>query len=425
MTRIRISNARLLDPAARREAKGDLCIAEGRIVSAGRTPAGFTADQELDAKGLLVMPGIVDLSARFREPGAEHKAGIAGESLAAAAGGVTTACCPPDTNPVIDTPAVAELIHRRGADCGLARIRALGALTQGLQGERLAEMRALKLAGCPAVSNARAPIPNSEVLRRALEYAASCDLPVFLYAEDHHLRNNGVVHEGAMSTRLGLPAIPAAAETVAVSRALQLAELTGARIHFCRISTATSVKLIAHAKSAGLPVTADAAICNLLLIDEDVAGYDSNCHLLPPLRSSADRDALRAAVADGTLDAICSDHQPHDEDAKAAPFSMTEAGASTIEHLLPLVFHLATEAELDLRTVIAAVTRGPAAVLGGNSGCLEAGADADVLLVDPGHAFTVSGEHMRSAGRNTPFGGWKLKGRVVRTLLGGRVVFES
>jgi len=423
--RVRIRNGRLIDPARKRDVRGDLCIAGGRIVAAGRAPAEFTPDFDIDAAGQCVIPGLVDLCARFREPGAEHKARIRSESIAAAAGGVTTVCCPPDTSPVIDTPAVVELIHRRGADCGLTRILALGAVTQGLQGERLAEMRALQLAGCPAVSNARAPIPNSEVLRRALEYAANFNLTVFLFAEDHYLRNSGVVHEGAVSTRLGLPPVPATAETVAVSRALQLAEQTGARVHFCRLSAEASVGMIAAAKASGLPVSADVAICNLHLTEDDVDGYNSDCHLIPPLRTAADRDALRRAVADGTIDAVCSDHQPHDDDAKASPFSLTEPGASTIEHLLPLMLRLAQDGAMDLRTAIDAVTRRPALVLGNGGGTLQVGATADVAVMHAGETITVSRRSLRSAGKNTPFSGWRLPGKISHTLLAGKVVFSA
>jgi dihydroorotase len=425
VTRIRIAGGRLLDPASGLDRKGDLCIAEGRILAAGRTPAGFTPDREIEASGRIVMPGIVDLCARFREPGAEHKATIAGESAAAAAGGVTTVCCPPDTTPVIDTPAVVELIHRRAEAAALARILPLGALTQGLAGERLAEMCALRDAGCVGVGNALGPVPNSEVLRRAMEYAASFGLTVHLHAEDHFLRNDGVAHEGAVSTRLGLPPSPASAETVAVSRALLLAEQSGVRLHLCRISAGRSVELIAGAKAGGLAVTADAAICNLILDEGDVDGYRSNCHLRPPLRTAADRAALRRGLAEGVLDAACSDHQPHDADAKSTPFSLTEPGASTIEHLLPLMLELVHAGHLEWTAAVAALTARPAAILGGGQGTLAPGAPADVAVFDPELRFRVDAALLRSAGRNTPFHGRELKGRVTHTIFAGRVVFES
>jgi dihydroorotase len=425
MTRLRIRNGRVIDPGAGLDREGDLCIENGRILAVGKAPAGFKPDAEIDASGRIVAPGLVDLAARFREPGAEHKATIAGEARAAAAGGVTTVCCPPDTIPVIDTPAVVELIHRRAAAAGSVRILPLGALTHGLRGEQLAEMHALREAGCAGVGNARAPIPNSEVLRRALEYAAGFGLTVHLQAEDHYLRNNGVVHEGAVSTRLGLPPSPAAAETVAVSRALLLAEQTGARLHLCRISAGRSVELIAAARAAGLRVTADVAVCNLILDESDVDGYRAECHLHPPLRAAADRAALRRGLREGVLDAVCSDHQPHDADAKSAPFPMTEPGASTIELLLPLVLELVHAGELELPAALAALCSRPAGILGGGAGTLAPGAAADVVVIDPDRRFRADAATLLSAGRNMPFHGRELRGRVTHTLFGGRIVFGS
>jgi dihydroorotase len=425
MTRLRISKGRLLDPSSKLDAKGDLCIENGRILAAGKSPPGFKPDRDIDATGRIVTPGLVDLAARFREPGAEHKATIAGEATAAAAGGVTTVCCPPDTTPVIDTPAVVELIYRRAAAAGTIRILPLGAMTHGLQGEQLAAMQALLGAGCAGIANAREPIRNSEVLRRAMEYATSFGLTVHLQAEDHFLRNNGVVHEGAVSTRLGLPPSPAAAETVAVSRALLLAEQTGARLHLCRISAGRSVELIAAAKAAGLAVTADVAICNLILDEGDVDGYRADCHLQPPLRTAADRTALCRGLKEGVIDAVCSDHQPHDADAKSAPFPMTEPGASTIELLLPLVLGLVHDDALALPAAIAALCSKPAAIVGGGIGSLAPGMPADVAVIDPDQRFRVDAATLRSSGRNTPFHGRELRGRVTHTLFDGRIVFEG
>jgi dihydroorotase len=425
VTRIRIRNGRLVDPAAGLDRKGDLCIEDGRVLAAGKSPAGFRPEREIDAAGCIVIPGAVDLAARFREPGSEYKATIAGEAGAAAAAGVTTVCCPPDTIPVIDTPAVVELIHRRAAAAGTVRIVPLGAMTHGLGGERLSEMRALRDAGCGGVGNAGAPIPNSEVLRRAMEYAASFGLTVHLHAEDHFLRNNGVVHEGAVSTRLGLPPVPVAAETVAVGRALLLAEQTGARLHLCRISAGRSVELIAAAKQAGLPVSADVAICNLILDETDVDGYRAACHLRPPLRAATDRAALRRGLRDGVLDAVCSDHQPHDADAKSGPFPMTEPGASTIEALLPLVLELVRAGELDLSRAVHALCAGPARILGGEFGTLAPGAPGDVAVIDPEQRYRADVATLRSSGRNTPFHGRELQGKVRHTLFGGRSVFEG
>lgn len=424
MSRLRIRNGRLLDPGAALDRKGDLCIAEGRIVAAGKAPAGFSAEREIDATGRLVIPGLIDLAARFREPGAEHKATIAGEARAAAAGGVTTVCCPPDTAPVVDTPAVVELIHRRAQAAGCVRVLSIGALTHGLDGERLAGMRALRDAGCIAVGNARAPIANSEVLRRAMEYAASFGLAVHLHAEDPFLRNAGVAHEGAVATRLGLPPIPAAAETVAVSRALLLAEQTGARLHLCRLSAGRSVELVAAARAGGLAVSADVAICNLLLDETALDGYRADCHLDPPLRGAADRAALCRGLREGVIDAVCSDHQPHEQDAKSGPFPRTEPGASTIELLLPLLLDRVQAGELELGTAIAALSARPAAILGCGGGTLAVGAAADVAIVDPEARFRVDRAALLSAGRNTPFHDRELRGRVTHTLFGGRLVYE-
>ena len=340
--RLRIRNGHIVDPANGIDAVGDICIAAGRIVSVPGANTEFAADRTIDAAAKLVIPGIVDLCARFREPGAEHKATIASESKAAASAGITSICCPPDTRPVIDTPAVVELIHQR-AELNHTRIYALGALTHGLAGERLAEMKTLMLAGCVGVSNGIQSIRNTEVLRRAMEYAAGFAIPVYFYPEDYYLRNDGVIHEGATSTRLGLPPIPATAESIAVSQALLLLEQAGGRLHIGRLSSARSVELIAAAKQRGLPVTADTGICYLHLCDTDIGNYDTSRHVIPPLRGQQDRQVLREALAQGVIDAVCSDHQPHDDDAKAAPFSETEPGASTIEVLFPLLYRLVAE----------------------------------------------------------------------------------
>jgi dihydroorotase len=423
--RIRISGGRLVDPAGAVNAVLDLYIADGRIVAQGAAPQGFKADRTIDARNRLVIPGLVDLCARLREPGQEHKATIASECRAAVAAGITTLCVPPDTQPVIDTPAVVELIHQRAARCDLASVYALGALTRGLAGEALAEMAALKAAGCIGVSNALAPLLNSQVLRRALEYAATCGLKVHLYCEDTYLRNGGVVHEGPVSTRLGLPGIPETAETVALCRALLLVEQTGAQAHFCRLTTARAVHLIAEAQRRGLPVTADVAVTHMFLCDRDINGFNPNAHLIPPLRTEQDRDGLCAGLAAGTIAAVCSDHQPHDEDAKAQPFVATQPGASTLEALLPLTLRLAAEGAIPLMTAIAAVTWQPARILGLAVGSLQPGQTADVCIVDPESIRTITAAHLLSAGKNTPFAGWRIKGRVTHTLRAGRLVHEA
>jgi dihydroorotase len=422
--RIHIKNGRVLDPANKLDAKQDLFIAIGKIVAVKKKPDGFKSDIEIDAKNKIVLPGLVDLCARLREPGFEYKGTIESETFAASSSGITSICCPPDTNPIIDTPAVVEFIHQRSRETGRTNIFPLGALTQGLEGEQLAEMYLLQQAGCIGVSNALKPIDNAEILRRAFEYANSCGLTVFLYAEDNNLKNNGTAHEGAIGTRLGLPAIPESAETIAISRALLLAEQTGVNLHFCRLSSTRAVNLIKAAQEQGLPVTADVSICNLLLTDMDIADYNSDCHLQPPLRSERDREGLIAGINDGTISAVCSDHQPHDMDAKAAPFSLTEAGASTIELLLPLMHHLVNRKELTLEKAIALVTSQPAKILSIDKGSLEVGKDADICILDTEQELSINKNNLLSAGKNTPFNGWECQGAVSHTIFNGEVVFD-
>jgi dihydroorotase len=421
--RTRIKNGRILDPANNIDAIGDVCIAEGRIVSVVDSHGDFREETTINANRKLIIPGIVDLCARFREPGEEYKATIASESRAAAKAGVTSICYPPDTQPVIDTTAVIELIHQR-AELNHTRIFPLGALTHSLESESLAEMKTLMAAGCVGISNGSHPIRNTEVLRRAMEYAAGFNIPIYFYPEDYYLRNDGVIHEGATSTLLGLPPIPETAETVAVSEALLLMEQAGVRLHLCRLSSARSVELVADAKRRGLPVTADTGICHLYLCDTDIGNYNTSRHLIPPLRSQWDRQALREGLSAGVIDAICSDHQPHDDDAKAAPFSETEPGASTIETLLPLVYQLATDKCMSIMDAVAALTVKPARVLGIEHGTLGVGAAADITVIDPDIEYTVSKDQILSAGKNTPFDGWKLTSQVSHTLLAGRIIYE-
>jgi len=422
--RISIRNGRVIDPANQMDAQQDLHIAEGKVVASGQAPDGFTADRIVDASGLIVMPGIVDLSARLREPGEEYKATIVSETTAAACGGITTVICPPDTDPVIDTPAVAELIRRRAKQSARARVLTIGGLTRGLAGEHLTEMAALKAAGCVAVGNARLPLANTLVERRALEYASTFELNVFLHPEDHHLSDGGCVHEGRVGTRLGLPGIPEAAESVAVTRDLALARHTGARIHFRGLSTGAAVQMIRDAQAQGLPVTADVAAHQLHLTEMDVGEFDANCHVLPPLRTLEDREALRAGVRDGTLTAICSDHQPHEPDAKLAPFPSTAPGISSLETLLPLTLRLVQEGVLDLATAIARLTQGPANVVDLPFGNLADGNWADLCLFDPDRHWHLSARDLVSWGHNTPFDGWDFTGLVTHTLFEGRLVYE-
>lgn len=421
---IEIKNGRLFDPANDLDKKGSLYIDKGKILAIGKRPSGFNASKTIDAAGQLVIPGLVDLCVRTREPGFEYKATMDTELRAAGKSGITSLCSPPDSDPVVDSPAVVKLIQQRASEVGHARVYTLGAITKGLKGEQLAEMGALQDAGCIAMSNALHPIKNSEVLRRAFEYAHSCGLTVFIQPNDTDLQNKGVANEGAISTRLGLPPVPETAETVALARALLLIEQTGVTAHFCRLSSARSVHMVQQAQKEGLVVTADVDICHLHLTDMDVANYNVDCHLQPTLKTERDRSALVKAIEAGVITAICSDHQPHDRDAKSAPFSLTEPGASTVEILLPLVLHLVEAKQLSLAKAISAVTNCPAGILGIEAGSLAAGARADVCIVDLENPWQVEREHMLSMGENTPFHGWNLSARVTTTIMNGKITYK-
>ncbi len=419
---IRIHGGHVIDPANGVDAVTDVYVARGRIAGLGAAPEGFTADVEIDAGGCVICPGLVDLAAALREPGQEHKATIASETRAAAGGGITTLCCAPDTTPVIDTPAVVELIRQRAAHTGKARVVTLGALTRNLDGEQLSEMAALRKAGCVGVSNATRPMLNSLVLRRALEYAATFDLTVFLHPIDHALANEGCAHEGRVSTRMGLPAIPEAAETAAVAHLLALIEQIGVRAHFCRLTTGRAARMIARARYDGVPVTADVAVPYLYLSENDISDFDSECHVLPPFRTVEDREQLRNAVRNGTIQVICSDHQPHEPDAKMGPFPSTRPGISGLDSLLPLSLRLVDDELLDLPELIRRLTVAPAQILGLPGGTLSTGASADICIFDPAQTWLLDHASLRSQGHNTPFIGWEMKGRVVHTLLEGRLV---
>jgi len=426
--RIKISNGLIIDPANTIEARHDIYISEGRIAAIGKEPDGFSSDKNqlktIDASGCHVIPGIVDLRARLREPGLENKGTIASETRAAAASGITTLCIPPDTTPVIDTTSVTELIHRRASEAGFAKIVTLAALTAGLKGEQLSEMAMLKKQGnCVGVSNGLSPVNNNLVMRRAMEYAASCGLTVFLHSEDEGLAGNGCAHEGAISTRLGLPGIPETAETNAIARDLLLVEQTGVRAHFSHISSSRAAQMIARAQYDGLPVTADVTAHHLHLTEMDIGFFNSDCHVRPPLRTQRDKEALISSLATGNINAICSDHEPHDADAKLAPFGETEAGISALETLLPLALRLSEE--LSLSDVIDRLTNQPAKILGIDAGTLSVGEKADICIYNPNSNWTLKTENMLSAGKNSPFEGWELKGKVTHTLLNGNVVFTA
>ena len=422
--RIEIKNGRIIDPANEIDSTQSLFIIDGKIAAIGAAPAGFSADETIDANDQIVCPGLVDLRAHLREPGEEHKGTIASETRAAARGGITTLCCPPNTHPIIDTPAVAELIQRHAETAGFAHVLPLGALTQKLEGDAITEMHALKKAGCVGVSNAMKPISNTLILRRAMEYAATHGLTVFIHAEDSALSDNGCVHEGAVGSRLGLPGIPTAAETVAVAATLALVEETGARVHFSMISSVRALQKISRAQFDGQPVSCDVSAHHLHLTEIDLLGFNSQCHVRPPLRTQRDMEGLRKGIADGVVAAICSDHQPHEADAKLAPFGATEPGISALETLLPLALRVVDDGVLTMPQMISSLTYQPAAILGIEAGTLSIGQRADICIFDPERYWTLDSYSMISRGHNTPFLNWEMKGEVTRTLLGGKTVYE-
>jgi len=422
---ILIKQGRIIDPANNIDKVQDLYIADGKIISIDKKPSGFKADETINAKDQIVMPGIVDLCVRLREPGLEYKGTIASETAAAAAGGITTVCVPPDTEPCIDTTAVVELINQRAAAAGKCHVVTQAALTLGLKGEHLSEMAMLKQqAKSIGVSNGLKPLKNILVMRRAMEYAASCGMTIFLHPEDVGLANNGCAHEGAISTRLGLPAIPESAETAAVSRDLMLIEQTGVRAHFSHISSANALQMIVLAKQQGLPVTVDTSIHHLHLIDLDIGFFDSNCHVIPPLRSQRDKDGLLQGLKQNAIDVLCSDHQPHCPDAKLAPFSATEPGISGLETLLPLSLRLVNNKTIDMQTMVSKLTYEPAKILGLDAGTLSMNSAADICIFNPDTDWTVNGDNFVSAGHNTPFSDWEVQGKVTHTLLDGRIVYQ-
>ncbi len=424
MMRVQIRNGRVVDPANGIDGRHDLFIADSRVAAVGKAPEGFAADRVIDAGGRVVCPGFVDLRAHLREPGQEHKATIASETRAAAQGGITTLCCPPDTDPIIDTPAVATLVRRQAAAAGMARVVPLGALTRGLDGEHLSEMAALAQAGCIGVSNGFQPVRNPLVMLRAMEYAATFGLTVFVNAQDAALAGDGKAHDGAVATRLGLPGIPAAAETVAVATQLALVEQTGVRTHFSLLSTARAAQMIARARHDGLPVTADVSVHHLHLCENDVLDFDSQCHVRPPFRTLRDRDGLRQWLASGVIAAICSDHQPHEPDAKLRPFSETSPGISGLDTLLPLALRLVDEGVLDLAGMIDRLSCQPARILGIDGGDLAPGKRADICIFDPEVDWILDAGALASQGHNTPYLDWEMKGRVTETLLAGKVVYQ-
>ncbi len=418
--RLHIKGGRVVDPASARDAVGDVYAADGKIAE-----EFSRADRVIDAKGLVVAPGFIDLSARLREPGYEYKATLESEMDAAVAGGVTSLACPPDTDPPLDEPGLVDMLRRRAKALSRARVYPLGALTVKLRGEALTEMAELGEAGCVAFSQGNVPLRDTQLLWRALQYAATFGYPVWLRAEDAWLAKDGVSHDGEVATRLGLAGIPSFAETIALGTILELVRATRARVHVCRLSTAGAVEMMRHAKQEGLPVSCDVAIHHLHLCDMDLGYFDSHCRLEPPLRSQRDRDALARGLAEGAVDCLCSDHTPVDEDGKHLPFAEAEPGATGLELLLPLTLKWGAAHKLPLAVTLARMTSDPARILGVATGRIVTGAPADLAIFDPGAAVRVTAESLKSQGKNTPFLGYELAGRVRYTVVAGNVVYEG
>ncbi len=429
-----IKNAHLVDPANQTATQiGELCniyIVGGRISAISRSlasinPAKTKIKKEIDAQGCYVLPGIIDLCARLREPGQEHTSNIKSETRAAVSGGITRMICPPDTFPVIDTPAMAHMIQDRANEAGYAKVHPLGALTLGLKGERLTDMAMLIDARCVGLSNALQSVENTLVMRRAMQYASTYGITVFLTPRDPWLQGNGVVHEGTISTMLGLPAIPEAAETVGVARDLALIETAGVTAHFDLISCRRSVFKINEAQKRNVPVTASVAIHHLLCTENDIGAFDTRYKVMPPFRTQKDRDGLINAVNGGQIAAICSDHQPHGADAKLAPFSEAAVGIAGLDTLLSLTYGLVKNGKINLHTAISALTINPAKIAGIAAGSLGIGDQADLCLFDPEEQWTLCDTNMKSNGRNSPFMNTPLQGKVKMTLIAGKTVYTE
>lgn len=420
-----IQNGQLIDPSQNINEIKDLFLEDDRIVGIGQPPESFQADRVVDATGLWVIPGLVDLSVSLREPGFTQKGTIASETYAAAAGGVTTLLCPPDTSPIIDTPAVASLVQDKANEAGRVNVLPTGALTQGLKGSALSNMMALADSGCVAFTNHRHAMASTKVLSRALEYAASHDLLVIFHADEHELSNDGCAHEGLMSTMHGLIGIPETAETIALARDLILVERTGVMAHFARISCAKSVEMLADAQAQGLKVTADVALHNLLLTDDVLGSFDGHYHVRPPLRSDEDRLTLIEGVKSGVISAICSDHQPHDKMAKLAPFAATEPGMANVEVLLSQALLLVDEGDIELSRLLQCLTQGPAECLRLEAGTLKVGNKADFVLFDSTKKWVLNDETKKTKGMNSPWMNESFSGKVTATYLAGQEVFTD
>lgn len=429
--KLQIKNGRVIDPANQIDRVADLFIADGRIAAIGDAPAEFAesgnngAIGTIDAGGCIVCPGLVDLAARLREPGYEYRATLESEMAAAAAGGVTSLACPPDTDPPLDEPGLVEMLKHRARLPEFAKVYPVGALTVKLEGKHITEMAELAEAGCVAFGHANVPILDTQVVLRAMQYAATFGFPVWLSAQDPYLARNGVAHDGEMAARLGLTGIPVVAETATLGTLLLLAQETGAQLHITRVSSAAGLEMIRLAREQGIKVSCDVTPNHLHLSDLDIGFFNPHARLDPPLRSLRDRDALRAGLAAGVIDALCSDHAPVDDDAKLVPFGEAEPGATGLELLLPLALKWGEEMQLDLPETLAKITRNPARLLGIEAGTLTVGAPADVCIFDPKAEFRVSRENLKSQGKNSPFLGQMLSGRVRYTLIDGVLAHDG
>ncbi len=429
--KILIKNGRVINPATQFDEVCDVAIATGRIIGIGNTPADFKPGKLIDAHGCIVLPGLVDLAVRLREPGYEHEGMLESEMAAAVAGGVTSVVCPPDTDPVLDEPGLVEMLKFRAEKLHQSRVFPLGALTRGLKGAVLTEMVELTEAGCVGFSQAEVALEDTLVLQRALQYASTFGYTVWLRPQDFHL-GKGVAASGPLATRMGLSGVPVAAETIALHTIFELMKSTGASVHLCRLSSAAGVELVRQAKRDGLKVSCDISINSLQLTDADIGYFDSRARLNPPLRQQRDRDALRAALADGTVDALVSDHTPVDEDAKTLPFAEAEPGATGLELLLSQALQWSEQDGIPLLRALSVITDAPARVIGATLGTLQAsvgqlveGGVADVCICDPAERWTVGPQTLRSQGKYTPFSGYELPGRVRATLVGGQVAFDA
>lgn len=425
MSQIIIKNARIINPATQLDEITNIAITKNKITGIGSSiTKDFKATETIDASNKWVLPGLVDLGAYLREPGQENKTRISFETYSAVSAGITRICCMPEALCPIDNGASVKLIRNKVKEAAYARVSVIGALTQGLKGEQLSHMGSLKYVGCVGLSQGHEPIKDLSTLRKAMEYAATFAMPLFLHPLEHSLMVTGGMHEGPLSTRLGLHPIPVAAETAAMAQILTLVEQTQSPVHFCRLSSADSVKMLRQAKENDLPVTADVAAHQLFLTEMDVCDYNPLCHTIPPLRSQRDRDALRQAVSDGLIDAICSDHQPHEIDAKLAPFEETSPGISGFETLLPLVMRLVEEKVLSEIQAVSYLTDRPANIINVASGSIEIGRSADLSIYDPNEFWQLDTKRMISRGKNTPFSGWGFSGKTTQTFVKGKLVFD-